>query len=55
MSTSIPPPVDVQAGEVRACQVLVVGAGPTGLVLAAQLLARGVRTWVSTRTGSRTR
>jgi 2-polyprenyl-6-methoxyphenol hydroxylase-like FAD-dependent oxidoreductase len=26
------------------CQVLVVGAGPTGLVLAAQLLARGVRT-----------
>jgi 2-polyprenyl-6-methoxyphenol hydroxylase-like FAD-dependent oxidoreductase len=25
------------------CQVLVVGAGPTGLVLAAQLLARGVR------------
>ena len=28
------------------CQVLVVGAGPTGLVLAAQLLARGVRTRV---------
>jgi 2-polyprenyl-6-methoxyphenol hydroxylase-like FAD-dependent oxidoreductase len=26
------------------CQVLVVGAGPTGLTLAAQLLARGVRT-----------
>lgn len=26
------------------CQVLVIGAGPTGLVLAAQLLARGVRT-----------
>src|SRR5579859_4150759 len=26
------------------CQVLVVGAGPTGLVLAAELLARGVRT-----------
>src|SRR5262245_29863559 len=26
------------------CQVLIVGAGPTGLVLAAQLLARGVRT-----------
>jgi 2-polyprenyl-6-methoxyphenol hydroxylase-like FAD-dependent oxidoreductase len=26
------------------CQVLVVGAGPTGLVLAAQLLARGIRT-----------
>jgi 2-polyprenyl-6-methoxyphenol hydroxylase-like FAD-dependent oxidoreductase len=26
------------------CQVLVVGAGPTGLILAAQLLARGVRT-----------
>jgi 2-polyprenyl-6-methoxyphenol hydroxylase-like FAD-dependent oxidoreductase len=28
----------------RECQVLVVGAGPTGLVLAAELLARGVRT-----------
>jgi 2-polyprenyl-6-methoxyphenol hydroxylase-like FAD-dependent oxidoreductase len=28
------------------CQVLVVGAGPTGLVLAAQLLARGVPTRV---------
>jgi 2-polyprenyl-6-methoxyphenol hydroxylase-like FAD-dependent oxidoreductase len=28
------------------CQVLVVGAGPTGLVLAAQLLARGIRTRV---------
>jgi 2-polyprenyl-6-methoxyphenol hydroxylase-like FAD-dependent oxidoreductase len=26
------------------CQVLVVGAGPTGLVLAAQLLARGINT-----------
>ena len=26
------------------CQVLVVGAGPTGLVLAADLLARGVST-----------
>ena len=26
------------------CQVLVVGAGPTGLVLAADLLARGIRT-----------
>ena len=26
------------------CQVLVVGAGPTGLTLAAQLLARGIRT-----------
>ena len=24
------------------CQVLVVGAGPTGLVLAAELLARGI-------------
>jgi 2-polyprenyl-6-methoxyphenol hydroxylase-like FAD-dependent oxidoreductase len=28
------------------CQVLVVGAGPTGLVLAAELLARGIRTRV---------
>ncbi len=28
------------------CQVLVVGAGPTGLVLAAQLLARGIETRV---------
>ena len=28
------------------CQVLVVGAGPTGLVLAAELLARGIRTHV---------
>src|ERR1700749_919716 len=28
------------------CQVLVVGAGPTGLVLAAKLLARGIRTRV---------
>ena len=27
----------------RDCQVLVVGAGPTGLTLAAQLLARGVQ------------
>jgi len=27
----------------RECQVLVVGAGPTGLVLACELLARGVR------------
>jgi cation diffusion facilitator CzcD-associated flavoprotein CzcO len=28
----------------RDCQVLVVGAGPTGLVLSAQLLARGIDT-----------
>ena len=28
------------------CQVLVIGAGPTGLVLAAELLARGIRTRV---------
>jgi len=28
----------------QACQVLVVGAGPTGLVLAAELLARGIAT-----------
>jgi len=32
------------------CQVLIVGAGPTGLMLAAQLLARGVAT--RTRVGS---
>src|SRR6185437_51541 len=28
------------------CQVLVIGAGPTGLVLAAELLTRGIRTRV---------
>jgi 2-polyprenyl-6-methoxyphenol hydroxylase-like FAD-dependent oxidoreductase len=31
------------------CQVLVVGAGPTGLVLAADLLARGIRTRIIDR------
>lgn len=31
------------------CQVLVVGAGPTGLVLAAQLLARGIATRIIDR------
>jgi len=31
------------------CQVLVVGAGPTGLVLAAELLARGIRTRIIDR------
>ena len=31
------------------CQVLVAGAGPTGLVLAAELLARGIRTRVIDR------
>ena len=30
--------------EMAPCQVLIAGAGPTGLILAAQLLARGVRT-----------
>jgi len=33
-----------RAGSGPDCQVLVVGAGPTGLVLAAELLARGIRT-----------
>jgi 2-polyprenyl-6-methoxyphenol hydroxylase-like FAD-dependent oxidoreductase len=34
----------MNAGSRLDCQVLVVGAGPTGLVLAAELLARGIRT-----------
>jgi 2-polyprenyl-6-methoxyphenol hydroxylase-like FAD-dependent oxidoreductase len=33
-----------RAGSRPDCQVLVVGAGPTGLVLGAELLARGIRT-----------
>ena len=33
------------------CQVLVVGAGPTGLVLAAELLARGIRTRIIDKGG----
>jgi 2-polyprenyl-6-methoxyphenol hydroxylase-like FAD-dependent oxidoreductase len=33
-----------RAGSGPDCQVLVVGAGPTGLVLGAELLARGIRT-----------
>ncbi|MBV9384097.1 MAG: FAD-dependent monooxygenase [Streptosporangiaceae bacterium] len=37
------------AGSRADCQVLVVGASPTGLVLAAELLARGIRTRVIDR------
>jgi 2-polyprenyl-6-methoxyphenol hydroxylase-like FAD-dependent oxidoreductase len=33
-----------RAGSRQDCQVLVVGAGPTGLVLGAELLTRGIRT-----------
>jgi 2-polyprenyl-6-methoxyphenol hydroxylase-like FAD-dependent oxidoreductase len=33
-----------RAGSGQDCQVLVVGAGPTGLVLGAELLTRGIRT-----------
>ena len=42
-----PAPRAVTRGHARSwpdCQVLVVGAGPTGLVLGAELLARGIRT-----------
>ena len=42
-----PAPRAASRGQARSgpdCQVLVVGAGPTGLVLGAELLARGIRT-----------
>ena len=43
---SLAPDIGVRghAGSGPDCQVLVVGAGPTGLVLGAELLARGIRT-----------
>ena len=37
-------PARERAGSRPDCQVLVVGAGPTGLVLGAELLTRGIRT-----------
>ncbi len=37
------------AGSGPDCQVLVVGAGPTGLVLGPELLARGIRTRIAAR------
>src|ERR1700740_3577626 len=44
-SSSVPAFVSLgDAGSRADCQILVIGAGPTGLVLAAELLASGIRT-----------
>ncbi len=42
-------PLALVPGSAADCQVLVVGAGPTGLVLGAELLARGIRTRIIDR------